>query len=333
MGFSQLKQKYPFLGEMLKFYNNLEEPVANNDEYQDFLNICDKENVFITNLKGNEKNICKKILRNFILCNNPDVGVFFNCCGNLYVWLYYEIKKFGISNDNIKKIFDLPNSTEYSGIKYNPCPYITFNDGVQNPEDLMKLSIFNDNASTFNFMLKESKESNYCYLIKYVNECIDIYREMNRIYTFPKYCNNDPRKHACQLTNEFDGYYTSHILSKEGISHNFPVLSSDTPLKYIDGCSSERIVSNTVPEEKKQDTPTTGGASTALSAMVGIPPFLALIYKFTPVGKYFRFCNKNNTIITSNFDKNMENEIFHAIKEDSYIKEIQPKYNIGYEPT
>ncbi|CAI7724133.1 Plasmodium vivax Vir protein, putative, partial [Plasmodium vivax] len=86
------------------------------------------------------------------------------------------------------------------------------------------------------------------------------------------------------------------------------------------------------PEETQQDPPTTGGASTALSAMVGIPPFLALIYKFTPAGKLFRFGNKNNTIITSDFDKKMENELFHVIKEDSNIKDIQPKYNIGYEP-
>ncbi|KMZ95739.1 hypothetical protein PVMG_05338 [Plasmodium vivax Mauritania I] len=299
---------------MIKFYNNLEEPVTKNDQYQDFLNLCDKENVFITNLTGNEKNTCKKILRNFILCYNPDVNKFFNCCGNLYVWLYFEIKKTGISNDNVKNIFDLPMSIEYSKRKYNSCPYITFNDGVENPENLMKLSIFNDNASIFNSMLKDKKESNYCYLIKYVYECVDIYRELNRIYEFPKICDNDPHKYACQLSNEFESYYTSQILSKEEISHNFPVLSSSTPLNEIDGCPSERIASHTVSDVKKPDTPTTGGASTALSAML------------------FRFGNKKHTIITSDFDKKMENELFPVINEDSNIKDIQPKYNIGYEP-
>ncbi|KMZ98978.1 hypothetical protein PVNG_03817 [Plasmodium vivax North Korean] len=279
MGFSKLKQEYQFLGKILTFYDKLEQPVKENEQNKEILKLCDKGNTFNTNLTEEQVNTCKKLLRNFIYCYSMDYSDALNCCGNLYVWLYFDIKKSGISNDIIEKIFVLPRSTDYSGLKYNSCPYVTFNDGVKKPEDLMKLSIFNDNATTFNSMLKESKESNYCYLIKYVNECIDIYREMNRIYTFPKYCDNNPRKHACQLINEFDGYYTSHILSKEGISHNFPVLSSDTPLKYIDGCSSERIVSNTVPEEKKQDTPTTGGASTALTAMVGIPPFLALIYK------------------------------------------------------
>ncbi|KMZ89685.1 hypothetical protein PVMG_04515 [Plasmodium vivax Mauritania I] len=54
--------------------------------------------------------------------------------------------------------------------------------------------------------------------------------------------------------------------------------------------------------------------------------------EFTPVGKFFRFGNKNNTKITSNFDKEIENELFNVIQKDSNIKDIHSKYNIGYEP-
>ncbi|KMZ83216.1 hypothetical protein PVBG_05186 [Plasmodium vivax Brazil I] len=257
----------------------MDNAVTENDQNRDFLNLCDKENVFICNLTGNEKHTCKKILRNFILCNSVNRDDFFHCCCNLYVWLYFEIKKYKISNVNIKKIFDLHKLTEYSGIKYNPCSYITFNDGVKNPEDLMKLNIFNDNAGTFYSTLKDSNESKDCDLKKYVYECVDIYNNIKKNHSFSYDCSISPHESACTLTYEFNDAYTRYILNKPETTHKFPKLSSDTPLDVIDGCPLKGTESKTVPEETQQDTLKTGGVSTALSAMVGIPPFLALIYK------------------------------------------------------
>ncbi|KMZ77096.1 hypothetical protein PVIIG_06093 [Plasmodium vivax India VII] len=290
----------------------MDKEVEEKEQYQDFLNLCDKENVFITNLTTYEKNTCKKHLRNFILCNSTNRN-FFHCCGNLYVWLYFEIEKYKISNDKIKKIFGLPNSTEYSGIKYTPCPYMTFNDAVNNSEDLMKLNIFNDNAGTFYSILNDSKESKDCDLKKYVYECVDIYNKTNKQYASPQECSSLPPGNTCIIINEFNSRYTSYILNKQGLTHKFPQLFSHISLNNIDGCPLEELVSHTVSEEIKQDTPTKGGVSTSLSAM------------------FLRFGNKNNTIIASNFDKNMENELFTIIKEDSNIKDIPEKYNIGYE--
>ncbi|KMZ77336.1 hypothetical protein PVIIG_06028 [Plasmodium vivax India VII] len=257
----------------------MDKEVEENDQYQAVLNLCHKQNTFGTNLRTEQKNICEKLLRNFFLCHSQDRNKYMNCCSNLYVWLYFKIMKYGISNDIIQKIFKLPMSNENEGTRYNSCQYVTFNDGTDNPDNLMKLSIFNDNASTFYSMLKDSKDPNYCYLKKYVYECIGIYKEMIRKYPFSGLCDSNQHKYACEITNAFQIFYAQHILNKPGIDHDFPELSSDIPLKYMDECPVEDTESHTVSAETKQAPPTTRGASTALTAMVGIPPFLALIYK------------------------------------------------------
>ncbi|VUZ99417.1 PIR protein [Plasmodium vivax] len=333
MEFSQLKQEYKFLGDILKLYNKLDETVVENDENKEILKLCDNAATFDTNLRDVEKIVCKKLLNNLLqLKNDKYDDDFKKRCNNLYVWLYFEIKKSGISNDIIKQIFDLSELKEKGMIRYFLCPYYTFIDQKHEPEDLMKLSIFNNNADAFQSLLMDSEKSKDCHLKKYVYECVDIYKKMNKNYSSSGDCNTSQHKNACEIIKFFNRLYMSYIFKKEGISDEFPELSSDTPLDLNNMCPLDEIEPDTPSEERQQDTPKTGGVPTALSAMVGIPPFLALIYKFTPVGKFFRFRNRNNMIIASNFDKNMENEIFHAIKEDSNIKDIHPKYNIGYEP-
>ncbi|CAG9474705.1 unnamed protein product [Plasmodium vivax] len=335
MDFSQLTKEYPFLGKILTLYDKLDEPVDADHPNKDIINLCDKENTFNTSLATDQKITCKKLLRNLLLCNSLNCDNFINFCSNLYVWLYFEIKKSGISNDIIKNIFELPKLREKGVINYIYCPYDTFNDQKHDPEDLMKLSIFNNNVYTFQSLLKDSKVSNYCYLKNYVYECVNIYNKNNKnnkTYSSPQDCTSSPQEYACEIITQFNSLYTSHILNEEGIIHKFPELYNDIDLNDIDICPVEESESNSITDETQPGTPKTGGVPTALSAMVGIPPFLALIYKFTPIRNLFRFGNKNNTIKTSNLDKNMENELFHAIKEDSNIKDIQPKYNIGYEP-
>ncbi|CAI7724295.1 PIR protein [Plasmodium vivax] len=324
MGFSQWIKNYKFLEGILNLYDELDRRVE-DDKNKEILKLCDKNNTFNTNLSSTQEILCRKLLRNFFLCS-LDFSKMKNCCSNLYVWLHYEIMNTGISNDIIQKIFEFPKSTVNVKLQYFSCPYVTFNEKINNPENLMKLSIFNDNADTFESMLKDSDQSKVCYLKKYIYECVNIYKDMNRTYKFFGNCKTSPHKYACDIINEFHSFYTQHILNKQGNDHNFPELSSDETLNVIDECPVEESDSILVTNETPQGTPTTGGVSTALSAMVGIPPFLALIYKL------FRFENKNNMIITSDFDKKMENELFHVVKEDSNIKDIQTKYNIEYEP-
>ncbi|KMZ95728.1 hypothetical protein PVMG_05327 [Plasmodium vivax Mauritania I] len=322
MDFSQLKKEYKFLGDILNLYDELDKPLIEDAKYQGILNSCDSAPFLKNDLTGVYKNFCKKLSINMLLLADRDYkgDELIKYCDIFYIWMYFEINKYSIPNEITNELFKASTRVVTSKRSKTPCPYLNFNEKIHEPTKLMKLHIFNNNVYTLQSMLKSAIESDECSLKRYVYKCIEIYRDM-----YSKYCSNgDDKKegnqNSCEIINKFNTLYSSYINKKYGILHDFPELSSTIALNVIDGCPLEESESNPIPDKSQQGTPITRGVSTALSSM------------FTPVRNMFRFGNKKHNIITSDFDKNMENELFHAIKEDSIIKDIQPKYNIGYEP-
>ncbi|SCA81954.1 hypothetical protein, conserved, partial [Plasmodium vivax] len=270
---------YKFLGEIYKLYDDLDQSVVENHPNKDIINLCDNYDTFNVTFNQHQKSICKKILRNLFLCNSSNTDNFTNCCSNIYVWLNFELNKSKIANYIIENIFKLPKSRGNVGSIYY-CPYFSFHDNMHNPENLMKLRIFNDNIDTFQNMLKDVQKSNDCSLKIFVYKCIEIYRDM-----YPKYCSNGKdrekkNKNSCEIINNFNTLYSSYINKENGTIHNFPELSSTTITNVIDGCSSHEYTGDsTFGESPQTGTSLTQNISRAFGAMAGIPPFLALIYK------------------------------------------------------
>ncbi|KMZ88601.1 hypothetical protein PVBG_04810 [Plasmodium vivax Brazil I] len=271
---------FTYTREIFKLYDRLDEPLDANHTNQNILNLCDNYDTFNVTFNQHHKSICKKLLRNLFLCNTLRSDEFTNCSSNIYVWLYFQINKSRIADHIIQKIFELPNSRKNDGPKYNCCPYFSFHDNIHNPENLMKLRIFNDNIDSFRNMLKDEQKSDDCSLRIFVYKCIMIYR-----YMYSKYCSNGKdrekkNKNSCEIINNFNTLYSSYINKENGIIHNFPELSSTTITNVIDGCSSHEYTGDsTFGESPQTGTSLTQNISRAFGAMVGIPPFLALIYK------------------------------------------------------
>ncbi|KMZ88583.1 hypothetical protein PVBG_04792 [Plasmodium vivax Brazil I] len=261
--------------EIFKLYDRLDQPVDASQPNQEILNLCDNYGTFYVSFNQRQNSTCKKLLRNLFLCKSSSSGKIKNCCSNIYVWLYFEIKKSYITDHIIKNIFELLNSKEIDGRKNNYCPYFSFHGNIHKPENLMKLSIFNDNDDTFQSMLKSPIKSYYCSLIRYIYKCILIYRDMNSKYCSKGEENKEGNKNSCDIIHKFNNFYRLNISSHSELAHKFPELTSGTPLNVIDGCSLEGIYS----DETQLGTPITKGVSTALGTMAGITPFMALIYK------------------------------------------------------
>ncbi|KMZ88555.1 hypothetical protein PVBG_04764, partial [Plasmodium vivax Brazil I] len=164
-------------------------------------------------------------------------------------------------------------------LRNNHCPYFNFNEKHLEPTKLMKLRIFNYNADTFQSMLKGVINSDGCSLKRYIYECIEVYRGMNSMYCSRRDATTEENRNSCDIVREFDKFYSLYILNSNGITHNFPELSSDTALNVIDGCLLEESKYDSYFDERPLGTPITKGVSTAVGAMVGIPPFLVLMYK------------------------------------------------------
>ncbi|GAB69979.1 hypothetical protein PCYB_007280, partial [Plasmodium cynomolgi strain B] len=197
------------------------------------------------------------------------------------MWMYFEINKKSIPNHITKEIFNNLTLTIKDKFSKTPCPYFNFNEKHHEPTKLMKLRIFNYNVDTFQYMLKDVINSDNCSLIRYINKCIEVYRDMNSKYCTGSDGTTEENQNSCDIIRKFDNLYSSYIYNKGGIFQNFPSLSSNTPTKVISGCRSEEIES--YPDSQSQinqsDRSIIQSVPPALGVMAGIPPFLALIYK------------------------------------------------------
>ncbi|KMZ83434.1 hypothetical protein PVBG_05946 [Plasmodium vivax Brazil I] len=274
--------KYPFLSDIWNSYN-FDKPMDYSSDNFEILRLCNNRETYETSPTEKHKNICKDLLKNLkILSNNnySNIDTFFTGCKNLNNWLYFKEKELAVSSDIVNKIFQAYKQIKKAIYHSHDCDYYTFDKRFNESEKLINLRIFNYNFETIQRLLKDSIKSQDCKLIKYVYECVDVYKKMNITYRFPHDCNSSQHKNACDIMKEFNQLYSSYINKKHGILHNFPELSSDTPTNIIDGCSSQENAKDPSLEESSQtDTSMRGVVSPVLSAIAGIPPFLVLIYK------------------------------------------------------
>ncbi|GAB69952.1 hypothetical protein PCYB_007010 [Plasmodium cynomolgi strain B] len=155
--------------------------------------------------------------------------------------LQYFIHVDSIPNDIPKEIFNDLTLIINDKLFKTSCPYFNFNEKIHKPTELMKLRIFNANADTFQSMLKDINKSDECSLKRYVYKCIEVYREINSAYCSGGDDMKEENRNSCDIIRQFNNLYTFYIFNKEGILHNFPELSSNTPTNIIVGCPSEEI--------------------------------------------------------------------------------------------
>ncbi|GAB69885.1 hypothetical protein PCYB_006340 [Plasmodium cynomolgi strain B] len=178
------RKKYNFLSEILNKYDTFDNPVSNKDVNVDILNLCDEYKTFNSNLTPEQKDTCKKLLRNLFLCNDTKKVNPIKCCSALNFWLYFEIKKYSFSKDIIEMIYDLPYGRENNVANYGYCPpYNLSNDNLDKTEELLKLSIFIVNIDEFQNLLNSYTDNfKKCFLKKYFYECVNTYNVLKEQY-------------------------------------------------------------------------------------------------------------------------------------------------------
>ncbi|VUZ99379.1 PIR protein [Plasmodium vivax] len=323
-------KNYPFLEDIWKKYN-FDEAVNYSDESRIF-SLCNNDVTYIGEHASEQKNICRKLLRNLKLLHSGTYMAddFVKCCNNINNWLYYKTKEDNISDDTINSIFAASNKIiEKKG--YLDCSYFTFNKGFLEPEKLVMLRVFNNNADNIREILSNEFHSKICSCQKFIKQCVDLYKDMHEDHCSKGYTTNSSQEGTCEIVKSFRTLYEGY-LTKDKIKYKIPELSSNTPTDIIDGCSSEETDSGPAPPEqsKQSGNSITQNTSHALASMVGIPPFLALIYKFTPIRKVFLSKNKKDTRAFNNLDQEIENEFFHHKYGDTNASQL--KFNVSYSP-
>ncbi|CAG9474567.1 unnamed protein product [Plasmodium vivax] len=350
-------KEYSFLSNMVIAYEEFNKTVT--EEQRSSIKLL------MTNLSGlgqydaMHKDIYEKLLRNLsLLLNNEYTKMpFSDYCTYLYQWMYFTKKKYKNFDFMIGIVYPAAHQNFLVPGAKNQCPYFSYDTTYDDPIKIIKLQNFYNNIDTIantlmNKSLPQEKDSHYCYAQRYANECVKIYRNMHDIFCSNNRSLSTKNQNTCSELKTFNNIYTNFLFNKEDIKNKIPDLASGKDEKYY-GCpaneppapqehtqgSGTAVRMETVSDSEhgsvsngveQPDNPIPFNTTSVVSAMAGIPPFLALIYKFTPVGNMFRRKNNKSANVFNNLDEEIEKELFYRRHGNATINSSPERYNVAY---
>ncbi|CAG9474575.1 unnamed protein product [Plasmodium vivax] len=309
----------------------------NDEDNRKHSNACNRLSIYKNDLVEEHKNACKVLLRNSILLydKNYENEVFIKYCDILYIWLYFDTKNNKLYPSIIDQIFKGSIQKVSGSTQKKPCPYFSFNENLHEPENLMILRLFNDNIETLKKILNNINESNNCSCLKYVYDCIKIYKDMYRDYcSGEKKTQNLKNINTCKIVDDFGTKYSSNIYDRYYAIYKLRSLSdindmSKATSTYIADCSLDGKRQNFYYNNDNQlDSYTQSNVTKVLGSTIGISSFLAISFKYTPLRRIFNFRNNTQTV-RNELNEEKVNELYKG--SDTWNSNSNdPKYNIGY---
>ncbi|KMZ99288.1 hypothetical protein PVNG_02171 [Plasmodium vivax North Korean] len=250
---------------------------------------------------GNHKDIYEKVMRNISLLLNNHYGKtqFRDNCIYLYQWLYLTKKKNKVSDFMIGVLYPASHDKFVLPTTTNKCSYFAYDTTYEDPIKIIKLQNFDLDIKNIEKILMDENYSNNLPFKKYICECVNIFKEMYKgkcPYTEEK---DKKRKAICDVLNTFQNTYMLYLYIKDGMKDKIPSLYSAED-ELLNTCPSDKpetepkLVSVTrqpsesapvsqsegnSPSVEQTNNPIPFNTTSVVSAMAGIPPFLALIYK------------------------------------------------------
>lgn len=230
--------------------------------------------------KSLKMEFCMKLLRNLMSLSKVKItGMNTNDrCRNLNDWLFYQTEKLMIKENIISEIFDALNKLPNGLVNSNNCIYYYYNTNYIEPEKVIKLNNFIENIDSIKSTLEKRENTNYCLCQRYIYECINICREINK-----KYCNNeDDRKiRTCGRVSNFLSTYISYLPGGSQISNKIEYVTF-TEKEYLGECApneeAEAVASDKV-DNHVVGSVTGTLAGTCLSLLALYKVNIYIIYK------------------------------------------------------
>ncbi|KMZ83438.1 hypothetical protein PVBG_05950 [Plasmodium vivax Brazil I] len=296
-------ERYHFLSDMTSAYKVFNRTVNEDDRTFDEALI---EIIKTYDLHYEDhQHIYEKLMRNLSSLLNRKYNPMENnmYCRFLHQRLYHFQQKYDISEFALSLFYTMSHANIVKKGGRDTCSYFSYRTEYENPLNIIKLENMHYNIDVIQNTLKSENDSiNSCQ--KYVCECYKIYKEM-----YQNYCQHDSevdkkRRSTCDKLREFRASYMSFLFGKKGIEDKIPSLYDAESVPFS-RCSTEEkepqpreadvstpvsanepgqrpgegIAQSSTLGDEQSDNPIPFNTTSVVSAMAGIPPFLALIYK------------------------------------------------------
>ncbi|KMZ76584.1 hypothetical protein PVIIG_05914 [Plasmodium vivax India VII] len=177
------------------------------------------------------KTLCKQILKNLrLLYSDEDIHVGIDRnkrCEILNNCLYKKINQYSIPDEVINKIFNV-SFVKIIGLSTTKkkCPYSSNYKDIYKDDRIILLSNFASNIDIINSILTTKNEDNYCSCRRYVNDCVNIYKDIKQIYCSSEEDKQGNNKGICNIIDNFTTVYMGYIYTRIGTDQKFPSLYS-----------------------------------------------------------------------------------------------------------
>ncbi|CAG9474582.1 unnamed protein product [Plasmodium vivax] len=326
---AQLRKDYPFLTNIWTLYEEFEREVDDADKSFEYEFIC-KASLGRKEMNNNKYvNFCIKLIRNLV--PHRDYETLYapsdERCKSLNYWIYYNIEDLNNSQKFISDIFkeskDLIKGHTNKRICHN-----LYIETLKESENIIKLLYLQDNIEIFLKKMKNKRDEDYCNCEKYIYECVDIYKSMSKLYCSKAIDRSKNHKSTCDALNTFKDAYMPFLFNKDDMSNKIPSLIEDNTKNLVKCESNEQKIEFQAAEGSQPSSSKSINTQTIVGTMAGASSVLALLYKFTPAGRWIhsrlpgRGGKINNILLEDGADELLSGRPLH--------KDLI-SYNIGYE--
>ncbi|CAI7724213.1 PIR protein [Plasmodium vivax] len=325
---SQLREDYPFLNKIWNLYDSFNEPVGEGGNKKIYEAICN----LITDKSGEDKErynrFCLQLIRNLDPhCENPDECITYSIrCNNVNNWLYYSKDRKNINKNIIERIFNL-SRTLPSRIKKFACLYYSYDENYEDPINIIRLKIFDDNMEIIEQTLKDNDPKNNTFCQNYVCECVNIYQKMNKLYCSGTNAQHGKHQKTCDMLKALKTPYDTLLSRNPGMKTKIPSLEAKQD-ELLAKCPLYKLQNSLPAVVDDHSGSSTSKIPATIGTMAGVSSVFALLYKLTPAGRWINTGLRgsggriNNNLYTNGADEliidGLEHNNFNA-------------YNIGYE--
>ncbi|KMZ89735.1 hypothetical protein PVMG_04565 [Plasmodium vivax Mauritania I] len=292
-------------------YDEFDKTLDGDIHINKYHTFCDLIKDKYTENKEEQHKFCLKLVRN-LGCYPLESHRYFdpnkNRCNILYYWIYNSVKNKQISNNLIADCFG-DYVYHMGNIKITPkCYYHPYEDIYKEPMNMIILEIFQSTMKTVTDMLDMENNTFDPDLQKYICECVNIYKELNK-----KYCHHKDQKRTltCSMLDTVKQTYNLYLSDKEYQKYKIPSLDNVEKV-YTDKCMPSKLqVPLNAPREndglalpslsensdgqldefssphpfigEKSGSSISSTMSTAVGTMAGASSIIALLYKVTQI--------------------------------------------------
>ncbi|SCO65468.1 hypothetical protein PVT01_030028300, partial [Plasmodium vivax] len=218
---------YPFLNKVLTRFNEFNETVKGDKNENHYIILCNQ----IIGLSKGDKNVyndfCVKLLRN--LGHHSKASKYFNPnherCNILYNWIYNTKKNDIHSNNIINECFDDYNRLMKHTDSMNRCSYFSHDRYVE-PIKISILNIFYDNMDIIKGILTRPDDSKKNSCLKFVCECIKIYKDIYDSYCVSVDQTNEKHRTTCLRLGEIKNTYKWYFSNQDSLNSIIPSLDN-----------------------------------------------------------------------------------------------------------